>query len=100
MSLINVQRQVRPPSKLEGGGFTIKDLLSGFSPTDLDPFLIWHELPKAFYRPGEMPGTQRTPPHAAATVCVLTACRIRRSDASSSWILRVPVRQAHVRCPR
>ena len=57
MGVIDVVKQARPPAKLEGGGFTIKDIMSGFSAKDLDPFLIWHELPRAFYKPGEMPGT-------------------------------------------
>ena len=30
---------------LEGGGFVIKDILDGFTTSELDPFLIWHELP-------------------------------------------------------
>eukprot|EP00971_Amphidinium_carterae_P007113 140665-Amphidinium_carterae.1 len=27
----------------------------------LDPFLIWHELPRAFHKPGEFPGAPRHP---------------------------------------
>lgn len=53
---IRVERKTNPPQRLEGGGFTIVDIMSDIPQTRLDPFLIWHELPRAFYRPGEMPG--------------------------------------------
>jgi len=56
-----VEKKTRPPQRLEGGGFKIVDIMSGFSAERLDPFLIWHELPRAFHRPGEMPGAPMHP---------------------------------------
>lgn len=56
-----VERKTRPPERLEGGGFKIVDIMSGVPAERLDPFLIWHELPRHFYKPGEMPGA---PMHA------------------------------------
>lgn len=38
----------RPPTRLEGAGFKIKDIMSGIDMKTLDPFLIWHELPYRF----------------------------------------------------
>jgi hypothetical protein len=58
---MRVAKMARPPSRREGGGFTIRDILSGFSTQELDPFLIWHELPRARHGRGEMPGA---PMHA------------------------------------
>lgn len=46
----------------EGAGFQIVDVLSAFDySTQTDPFLIWHELPRKKYRPGEMPGAPMHP---------------------------------------
>ena len=50
-----------PPQRLEGGGFTIVDILSKFGYERTDPFLIWHELPFKYYKPGEMPGAPMHP---------------------------------------
>lgn len=51
----------RPPLRLEGGGFTIRDVMDGLTTPQVDPFLIWHELPRAHYGPGEMPGAPMHP---------------------------------------
>ncbi|CAE8683891.1 unnamed protein product [Polarella glacialis] len=56
-----VERKTNPPQRLEGGGFTIVDIMSGIPTSRLDPFLMWHELPRAFYKPGEMPGAPMHP---------------------------------------
>ena len=53
---MQVLKVSRPPSRREGGGFTIKDIFSGFRTEELDPFLIWHELPRTRHGKGEMPG--------------------------------------------
>jgi len=53
---ITVKGKRKPPSRLEGGGFMIKDIMAGVSFQELDPFLIWHELPEKHHRKGEMPG--------------------------------------------
>jgi len=66
--LITIERKTRPPQRLEGGGFTIVDIMSGFATEQLDPFLIWHELPRAFYKPGEMPGAPLHP-HRGFSEC-------------------------------
>eukprot|EP00746_Dinoflagellata_sp_MGD_P023451 gnl/MRDRNA2_/MRDRNA2_154949_c0_seq1.p1 gnl/MRDRNA2_/MRDRNA2_154949_c0~~gnl/MRDRNA2_/MRDRNA2_154949_c0_seq1.p1 ORF type:complete len:327 (-),score=44.80 gnl/MRDRNA2_/MRDRNA2_154949_c0_seq1:98-1078(-) len=58
---MGVEKKTRPPQRLEGGGFTIVDIMSGVDTKRLDPFLIWHELPRAFYKPGEMPGAPMHP---------------------------------------
>lgn len=58
MQVIHTQT---PPRRTEGGGFIIKDILSGLNPKAIDPFLIWHELPRKHYRPGEMPGAPLHP---------------------------------------
>eukprot|EP00927_Polykrikos_kofoidii_P067091 TRINITY_DN62614_c0_g1_i1.p1 TRINITY_DN62614_c0_g1~~TRINITY_DN62614_c0_g1_i1.p1 ORF type:complete len:337 (+),score=35.21 TRINITY_DN62614_c0_g1_i1:80-1012(+) len=51
----------RPPRRLEGGGFTVCDIFSGLAPARCDPFLMWHELPRHHYNPGEMPGAPLHP---------------------------------------
>lgn len=51
----------KPPARLEGGGFTIRDILSDVAAKRADPFLIWHELPRSFHRPGDFPGAPRHP---------------------------------------
>ncbi len=56
---MKVATKKQPPKRSEGGGFIIKDILSGVGPTD--PFLIWHELPREHYQPGEMPGAPLHP---------------------------------------
>eukprot|EP00933_Yihiella_yeosuensis_P021946 TRINITY_DN17292_c0_g1_i1.p1 TRINITY_DN17292_c0_g1~~TRINITY_DN17292_c0_g1_i1.p1 ORF type:complete len:337 (-),score=65.69 TRINITY_DN17292_c0_g1_i1:539-1447(-) len=61
MASISVEKKTKPPQRLEGGGFTIVDIMSGVSPSRLDPFLIWHELPRALHAPGEMPGAPMHP---------------------------------------
>ena len=86
---MRVKKVSTPPQRLEGGGFIIKDsacatreapqcarnrdprtiapllcasaVLSDFRATDVDPFLIWHELPRKHYMPGEMPGAPLHP---------------------------------------
>lgn len=65
---ITVERKTQPPQRLEGGGFTIVDIMSGIAPERLDPFLMWHELPRAFYKPGEMPGAPMHP-HRGFSEC-------------------------------
>lgn len=35
--------------------------MSGLKAVDTDPFLIWHELPRHSYMPGEMPGAPMHP---------------------------------------
>eukprot|EP00746_Dinoflagellata_sp_MGD_P161671 gnl/MRDRNA2_/MRDRNA2_88900_c0_seq1.p1 gnl/MRDRNA2_/MRDRNA2_88900_c0~~gnl/MRDRNA2_/MRDRNA2_88900_c0_seq1.p1 ORF type:complete len:314 (-),score=40.17 gnl/MRDRNA2_/MRDRNA2_88900_c0_seq1:119-1060(-) len=42
--------------KVESAGLTIRDIMSSFPQSKLDPFLLWHELPRTFYGPGEFPG--------------------------------------------
>ena len=37
---INVIRTISPPSRLEGGGFQIKDIMSGLTTPEQDPFLV------------------------------------------------------------
>jgi len=59
--VMRVEKKTRPPQRLEGGGFTIVDVMSGIPTERLDPFLIWHELPRTFHRPGEMPGAPMHP---------------------------------------
>ena len=49
-----VKHTSRPPQRLEGGGFTIVDIMSGLSAESLDPFLIWHELPRAHHARGSV----------------------------------------------
>tara|TARA_A100001015_G_C14858028_1_gene659154 strand:- start:147 stop:443 length:297 start_codon:yes stop_codon:yes gene_type:complete len=45
-----------------GSGFVIRDILDSFdAETELDPFLIWHELPKATHKKGQMPGAPMHP---------------------------------------
>eukprot|EP01052_Picozoa_sp_SAG31_P014887 SAG31_NODE_940_length_10870_cov_12.600501_8_plen_134_part_00 len=40
----------------------IRDILDGFNYSeDLDPFLIWHELPRTVHGKGEMPGAPLHP---------------------------------------
>eukprot|EP00854_Cymbomonas_tetramitiformis_P000715 gene714-1178_t len=56
MAAATVVKKLSPPSRLEGGGFTIKDLLSGAPNDYIDPFLMWHELPRSYHKPGQMPG--------------------------------------------
>jgi len=51
----------KPPRRKEGGGFIIADIMSGLKSVDTDPFLIWHELPRHSYLPGEMPGAPMHP---------------------------------------
>lgn len=58
MQVVHTQR---PPQRSEGGGFIIRDILSGLNPKAIDPFLIWHELPRKHYGPGEMPGAPLHP---------------------------------------
>mmetsp|Transcript_17450 Transcript_17450/g.40275 ORF Transcript_17450/g.40275 Transcript_17450/m.40275 type:complete len:306 (+) Transcript_17450:63-980(+) len=58
---VQVKRVSNPPRRLEGGGFEIRDIMSGFSTQDLDPFLMWHELPRKYNRPGEFPGAPMHP---------------------------------------
>jgi len=65
---MRVERKTRPPQRLEGGGFTIVDIMSGVPSSKLDPFLIWHELPRAFHQPGEMPGAPLHP-HRGFSEC-------------------------------
>jgi len=65
---MEVERKTQPPQRLEGGGFTIVDIMSGIPTSRLDPFLMWHELPRAFYRPGEMPGAPMHP-HRGFSEC-------------------------------
>ena len=59
-SITAVQKRV-PPRRTEGGGFIIADILDGLRTSDLDPFLIWHELPRHQYSRGEMPGAPLHP---------------------------------------
>lgn len=66
--VISVERKTKPPQRLEGGGFTIVDIMSGIPNARLDPFLMWHELPRAFYKPGEMPGAPLHP-HRGFSEC-------------------------------
>ena len=54
--MMMVSKTSKPPSRLEGGGFQIRDILSAFSNDELDPFLIWHELPKKHHAAGSFPG--------------------------------------------
>lgn len=68
---IAVEKKTRPPQRLEGAGFTIVDIMSGVPSSRLDPFLMWHELPRNFYRPGEMPGAPLHP-HRGFTECPYT----------------------------
>ena len=58
---MRVKKISAPPSRLEGGGFVIKDILSGIRNDEIDPFLIWHELPRKHHNPGEMPGAPLHP---------------------------------------
>ena len=58
---VAVTKKLTPPERREGAGFTIKDLMSGLSDAEKDPFLIWHELPRTAYKPGEMPGAPMHP---------------------------------------
>ena len=58
---MRVLKTSQPPSRREGGGFTIKDILSGFGTAELDPFLIWHELPRTRHGKGDMPGAPMHP---------------------------------------
>ena len=37
---IAVIRTFSPPSRLEGGGFQIRDIMSGLSTPEQDPFLV------------------------------------------------------------
>eukprot|EP00747_Dinoflagellata_sp_TGD_P185167 gnl/TRDRNA2_/TRDRNA2_41556_c0_seq1.p1 gnl/TRDRNA2_/TRDRNA2_41556_c0~~gnl/TRDRNA2_/TRDRNA2_41556_c0_seq1.p1 ORF type:complete len:383 (-),score=64.98 gnl/TRDRNA2_/TRDRNA2_41556_c0_seq1:169-1317(-) len=65
---MGVERKTKPPKRLEGGGFTIVDIMSSIPTARLDPFLIWHELPRHFYKPGEMPGAPLHP-HRGFSEC-------------------------------
>ncbi len=38
--VIQVTKILAPPSRLEGGGFEIKDIMSGLSTEEQDPFLV------------------------------------------------------------
>jgi len=60
MPLHVIQAQ-QPPERLEGGGFTIRDIMNGIPFQNLDPFLMWHEIPRAFHFPGSFPGAPRHP---------------------------------------
>eukprot|EP00930_Biecheleria_cincta_P038613 TRINITY_DN26522_c0_g1_i1.p1 TRINITY_DN26522_c0_g1~~TRINITY_DN26522_c0_g1_i1.p1 ORF type:complete len:323 (-),score=44.15 TRINITY_DN26522_c0_g1_i1:282-1250(-) len=66
--VIAVEQKTRPPQRLEGGGFTIVDIMSGLPVERLDPFLIWHELPRKLHQPGEMPGAPLHP-HRGFSEC-------------------------------
>eukprot|EP00283_Hemiselmis_rufescens_P025214 CAMPEP_0173452560 /NCGR_PEP_ID=MMETSP1357-20121228/48926_1 /TAXON_ID=77926 /ORGANISM="Hemiselmis rufescens, Strain PCC563" /LENGTH=275 /DNA_ID=CAMNT_0014419443 /DNA_START=47 /DNA_END=874 /DNA_ORIENTATION=- len=46
--------------------------MSGFSNQDLDPFLIWHELPRKWTKKGEFPGA---PMHPHRGFCELPYCK-------------------------
>lgn len=37
------------------------DIMAGVPTERLDPFLMWHELPRALHKPGEMPGAPMHP---------------------------------------
>jgi hypothetical protein len=39
-NLIAVTKVMSPPSRLEGGGFQIKDIMSGLTTEEQDPFLV------------------------------------------------------------
>lgn len=65
---MSVRRTTKPPKRKEGAGFTIVDIMSGIDDKMLDPFLMWHELPRAFHRPGEMPGAPMHP-HRGFSEC-------------------------------
>jgi hypothetical protein len=39
-ALIQVTKILSPPSRLEGGGFEIRDIMSGLSKEEQDPFLV------------------------------------------------------------
>ena len=72
---ILVTKTLSPPTRLEGGGFQIRDIMSGVTTEEQDPFLvrnlclkkslscvvivghqIWHELPRKYQKKGEFPG--------------------------------------------
>eukprot|EP00404_Azadinium_spinosum_P013369 CAMPEP_0180517678 /NCGR_PEP_ID=MMETSP1036_2-20121128/54664_1 /TAXON_ID=632150 /ORGANISM="Azadinium spinosum, Strain 3D9" /LENGTH=180 /DNA_ID=CAMNT_0022529729 /DNA_START=16 /DNA_END=555 /DNA_ORIENTATION=+ len=42
--------------------------MSGIPASRLDPFLIWHELPRSLHKPGEMPGAPMHP-HRGFSEC-------------------------------
>ena len=59
--MMKIARTSRPPERLEGGGFRIRDVMSGYSNEALDPFLIWHELPRTKHARGTFPGAPMHP---------------------------------------
>ena len=58
---MRVAKVSRPPTRLEGGGFQIRDIMAGVPQRALDPFLIWHELPRARHAAGSFPGAPMHP---------------------------------------
>lgn len=42
--------------KVQRGDMKVRDIMAGVPQERLDPFLMWHELPRAYYAPGQYPG--------------------------------------------
>ena len=61
---MKVAKVFKPPERREGAGFIIRDIFNSIpyeGPQGSDPFLMWHHLPRAYYKPGEMPGAPLHP---------------------------------------
>jgi len=67
-----VVAQSVPPKRLEGGGFEIMDLLSGFNYRETDPFVLWHELPRKTMPRGSFPGANL---HSHRGFCEIPYCK-------------------------
>lgn len=53
---MEVEDLSKAPKKTDSGGYKIRDILTGFDQSRIDPFLLWHELPRAYFGPGQFRG--------------------------------------------